>query len=93
VVGNVHFEHNPLQDHVKFAQAVCYMERAAKYIRDNKGGARSNSLSTVSDTDSLPFISGGDFNSLPISSGLSAFYNEDIESDDLTKATEQPSVW
>ena len=88
MIGNAHFEPNPLQDHVKFAQAVYFMERAAKYIRDNKGGARHNSMGTVSDTFTLPFIAGGDFNSLPISSVLSVFYNEDIESDDLVKATE-----
>ena len=36
VVGNTHFEHNPIFDHVKFAQACFYMEKIAKYIRDNK---------------------------------------------------------
>mgnify|MGYP000288799665 CR=1 FL=1 len=52
VVGNAHFEHNPVFDHVKFAQAYYYLEKVAKYIRDNK-----------TTTKSLPFISGGDFNS------------------------------
>lgn len=81
VLGNTHFEHNPNYDHVKFAQAVMFIELAAKYCRDNN----------TFGSDSLPFISGGDFNSQPISSVLSAFYNEDIESyqaDDLS-----PSVW
>ena len=52
VVGNTHFEHNPLFDHVKFAQAAYYIERIAKYIRQNKNAE-----------ETLPFISGGDFNS------------------------------
>ena len=53
-------------------------------MRENKG---------VGDNDSLAFISGGDFNSLPISSAMSAFYNENIESGDYVKANEVPSVW
>ena len=84
VLGNTHFEHSPLYDHVKFAQAVYFIERAAKYVRVNK---------SASEDDSLPFISGGDFNSLPMSSVLSAFYNENIESGDYVKANEMPSVW
>ena len=51
VVGNTHFEHSPALDHVKFAQACFYLEKIAKYIRDNK-----------TTTESLPFITGGDFN-------------------------------
>lgn len=82
MVGNAHFEHNPIFDHVKYAQAIYYMERIAKYIRENKGMS-----------DSLPFISGGDFNSQPISSGLSAFHNEDIESSPALLELECPSVW
>ena len=69
VLGNTHFEHDPLKDHVKFAQAAYYIEHIARYILKNKGNE-----------DTLPFITGGDFNSLPISSVLSAFYNENIES-------------
>ena len=34
---------------------------------------------------SLPFIMGGDFNALPISSVMSAFYGEDIEAEDPLK--------
>ena len=33
VLANAHFEHNPLFDHVKFAQAVYYLECAAKYAK------------------------------------------------------------
>lgn len=55
------------------------MEKAAKYIKEHK---RQNGENT-------PFILGGDFNSLPISSGLSAFYGEDIEVDD----SRAPSQW
>mmetsp|Transcript_23435 Transcript_23435/g.31395 ORF Transcript_23435/g.31395 Transcript_23435/m.31395 type:complete len:83 (-) Transcript_23435:174-422(-) len=56
------------------------MERAARYIRENLGGR-----------DTLPFISGGDFNAQPISSVLSAFYNENFlsEADDAAS----PSTW
>ena len=71
VVGNAHFEHSPIVDHVKFAQACYYLEKLAKYIRDNK-----------TTTETLPFISGGDFNSLPVSSAMSAFYGENIEATD-----------
>ena len=77
VVGNCHLEHNPLYDHVKFAQAVLLLQKAAAYMRANTVG-------------STPFICGGDFNSLPISSVLSAFYNEP-----LTDFSEEasPSTW
>lgn len=93
MLGNAHFEHHPDYDYVKFAQAICYIEKAAKYVRDNKGGARHSSMSSVNDENSLPFISGGDFNSLPISSVLSAFYNENIEAGDYVKTNEAPSLW
>ena len=68
VVGNAHLEHRPELDHVKYAQTAFLMEKAAKYIQEHKGMAFS-----------LPFICGGDWNSMPISSVLSAFYGEDIE--------------
>ena len=64
VVANCHLEHKPQVDHVKYAQAVYLIEKAAKYVRDNGG---------------VPFICGGDFNSLPVSSVLTAFYGENIE--------------
>ena len=32
ILGNAHFEHDPLKDHVKFGQAIYYMQRAARYI-------------------------------------------------------------
>ena len=67
VVGNCHLENDPANDHVKFAQAVYLLEKSAKYVRENGG---------------VPFICGGDFNSLPISSVLSAFYCENIEDDE-----------
>ena len=54
-------------DHVKYAQAVYSIERAAQFVRQNMAGK-----------ETLPFIMGGDFNALPISSAVSAFYNEDI---------------
>lgn len=56
-----------------------YIERAAKYIQANKAGR-----------DSLPFISGGDFNAQPISSAMSVFYNENIEQYD---GNVSPSTW
>ena len=79
IVGNAHFEHDPRRDHVKYAQAAFFIERAAKYIRENSGN----------DGYSLPFISGGDYNALPISSTLSAFYDEDIEGSNEMA----PSLW
>ena len=79
VLGNAHLEHDPLRDHVKFAQAAYLLERAANYVRDNKGMRHS-----------LPFICGGDFNSLPISSVLSAMYGEDITNTDSDKPA---SLW
>ena len=82
MVGNCHFEHDPRFDHVKYGQAIYYLERIAKYIRENKG---------MSET--LPFVTGGDYNSLPISSVLSAFYNEDIENSPAFIEEESPSAW
>jgi len=62
---------------VKFAQAVFFLEKAAKYLSESKGMQ-----------ESLPFICGGDFNSLPVSSVLSVFYGEDFGDD-----SKQPSAW
>ena len=72
VVANAHFDHNPNFDEVKFAQAVYLLERSAKYVRTHKGNE-----------ETLPFICCGDFNSLPISSVLSVFYNENIDQTEL----------
>ena len=69
MLGNAHFEHSPFNDHVKFAQAIHLVERAARYVNENATGRDSP----------LPFILGGDFNAQPISSAMSVFYNEDIE--------------
>ena len=79
VVGNAHFEHSPMLDHVKYGEAIYYVERAAQYIRENSVGR-----------DSLPFISGGDFNAQPKSSALSAFYNENIFEE---SGEASPSTW
>ena len=38
VLGNVHFENKPEKDHVKYAQAVYYLERIARYMK-SKGTA------------------------------------------------------
>jgi len=54
------------------------MEKAAKYVKENKGMGKS-----------MPFICGGDFNSMPVSSVLSAIYGEDIEETSDLK----PSTW
>jgi len=40
----------------------------------------------------MPFICAGDFNSLPVSSVLSAFYNENIERPEMCPST-WPSLW
>ena len=82
LVGNAHFEPSPMKDHVKFAQAIHYIERAAKYI---KASVASSSR------DSMPFISGGDFNSQPVSSAMSVFYNENIIEKDSDEVS--PSTW
>ena len=82
VVGNCHIENDPRFDHVKYGQAIYYLERIAKYIRENKG---------MSET--LPFVTGGDYNSLPISSVLSAFYDEDIEISPAFIEEMSPSAW
>ena len=74
VLGNTHFENKPELDHVKYAQAVYYIERIARYLK--KHGTSDSFPFTVKE---LPFISGGDFNSLPHSSVMSVFYNENIE--------------
>ena len=81
VLGNTHFEHKPEYDHVKFAQAIYYLERASKYIRENKGAR-----------DTLPFVTGGDYNATPISSVLSAFYNENIFAGKDEEGV-SPSTW
>lgn len=79
VLGNIHLEHEPRKDESKFGQAVYYIEKIASYIRQNRT------------QETLPFISGGDFNSLPISSVLSAFYNENIFAEDTQ--SQGPSLW
>ena len=71
-------EHRPELDHVKFAQTAFLMEKAAKYIELHKNM-----------DESLPFICGGDWNSMPVSSVLSAFYGEDVEE----QQDMQPSQW
>ena len=58
------------------------MEKAAKLVRDTAGA-----------DGSVPCIFGGDFNSLPISSVLSAFYNENIETKDEETLFTNPSIW
>ena len=68
VIGNLHPEHHPMKDHLKFAQHAFFLEKAAKYIRDNRG-----------DKETLPFICGGDFNSLPISSVMNIYHDENFE--------------
>ena len=80
MVGNAHLEHSPLFDHVKYAQAVYFLETVNDYLRANSKAE-----------ESIPFISGGDFNALPISSVLSAFYLEDIESKEEEKVPS--SIW
>lgn len=82
VLGNAQFVHDELLtlDHVKFAQAAHYLERTARFCR------RKN----FTLEDSLPFISGGDFDSLPVSSALSVFYNENVEA---PLDAQSPSTW
>ena len=36
VLGNAHFEHSPVFDHVKFAQACFYLEKIANFIKNKK---------------------------------------------------------
>ena len=81
MLGNAHLEHDPKKDFIKFAQACFLIEKAAKYVRENSSGA----------TEQMPFICGGDFNSFPVSSVLSAFYAEDIEGKDLSN--DKGSTW
>ena len=68
MVANVHLEHEPSLDHVKYAQAYLMLERSARYLNKHK---TSSGLP-------LPFIMAGDFNSLPVSSAMSLLHNEDI---------------
>ena len=84
IVGNAHFEHSPQLDYVKFAQAVYFMKEAAKFCREKADDVTNSSI---------PFISGGDFNSLPVSSALSVFYNEQMNFEDPEARERNSSVW
>ena len=79
VVGNARLHWNPEYDYVKFAQAHFVVDKTAEYMRMN--GVRSGSFSEKTQTisNALPLILCGDFNALPVSSALSAFYGENIE--------------
>ena len=80
VVGNAHLQWNPELDYIKFAQAYYLVDKTAEYVRmhENKGGSFvDDSPSKVEQSISLLLC--GDYNSLPVSSGLSAFHCENIE--------------
>jgi len=63
IVGNAHLDHHPQRDVAKFAQAHYLKLELADFCRDKDAS----------------LIMAGDFNSLPISPVLSAFYGENIE--------------
>ena len=67
VTGNLHLHFNPQKDFIKFAQASYVVERGASF-------ARRHTLD-----DALPIVICGDYNSMPISSVMSLFHDEDIE--------------
>ena len=71
VIGNAHFDWSADRDFVKFAQANFLLDKTALFIRRHE---EKDSI--------LPLVLSGDYNSMPVSSVLSAFYGEDIEDDE-----------
>ena len=71
IVGNCHLVANPAKDYVKMGQAAYFVSKAARYVKDMSSNSQKSSRP-------LPVILAGDFNSQPISSGLSAIYAEEI---------------
>ena len=67
VVGNTHLDYHPSRDFVKYTQANFVRSKLAEFMRRECGTL-------------VPVIMCGDFNSLPVSSVVSAFHGEDIES-------------
>ena len=68
MAGNLHLHFNPKNDFIKFAQASYVMQRAAEFVRKHSA-----------DGQALPLFICGDYNSIPVSSVMSVFHNEDIE--------------
>ena len=66
VVGNMHLHYNPAKDYLKYAQAAYMRGRASRFNTKHADG------------QSLPLVLCGDFNSLPVSSVMSVFHNENI---------------
>lgn len=69
VAGNLHLHFNPKKDYVKFAQASYVVEKAASFTRKH----------SLDESVPLPLFICGDYNSLPVSSVMSLFHDEDIE--------------
>jgi mRNA deadenylase 3'-5' endonuclease subunit Ccr4 len=87
VVGNTHFFHDPAYDFVKHAQAIYLLKVASGFVRESlKRICLSDDEIIDREKNGIAFILAGDFNSLPISSVMSVFHNEDITSDN-------PSMW
>ena len=73
VIGNCHLYYAPKMDHIKFAQANFILDKAAAFCRRHNMEAKP-----------IPFVCCGDFNSLPQSAAVSAFYGEDLYDVDKT---------
>ena len=82
-MGNAHLDYNPKRDFVKFAQANFIMEQMSNFLNRHQGNGDG-------EEDGIPFILAGDFNSLPDSSVLSAFYGENIEDEEVNSRWEVP---
>lgn len=84
VVGNTHLFHDPAFDFVKHAQAVYLLKEASGFVAASK--LKISLIDADFTEDSIAFVQAGDFNSLPMSSVMSVFHNEDITSNN-------PSMW
>eukprot|EP00351_Strombidinopsis_sp_SopsisLIS2011_P001457 CAMPEP_0116879584 /NCGR_PEP_ID=MMETSP0463-20121206/11393_1 /TAXON_ID=181622 /ORGANISM="Strombidinopsis sp, Strain SopsisLIS2011" /LENGTH=95 /DNA_ID=CAMNT_0004529069 /DNA_START=512 /DNA_END=799 /DNA_ORIENTATION=+ len=71
IVTNCHMFWHPRFDYVKFAQGLYYLKKVAEFARLHK----------KEESDKLPIIMAGDFNSMPNSSVLSLFDNTDLNDD------------
>ena len=69
IAGNLHLHFNPKKDHIKFAQASYVLEKGSGFARRHR---YDNQME-------LPIFICGDYNSMPISSVMSLFHDEDIE--------------
>ena len=72
------------------AQAAFFMTKTARYIKDMASNINNN----MTPAKPLPVILAGDYNSQPISSGMSVLYGEEIIFEESNKLlAENRNAW